>query len=249
VIPAGYTFLRRRGVRVLVRHDAVTRLGAWLAAPALEVPAGAEALAGGRGGAFRLGAPGDLRLVVRPCRRGGWVGRVVRRTYLGWPPRPWRELAVSIAARARAVPTPSIVAVRVSGCGIYRGAVVTEEVPDAVTAAEVLRGAQFATCRDEMARAAGSAVGRLHAAGIEHADLNLANILLSRRDPTAPAFVIDLDGARLADAPLDAAARQRNLQRLGRSWRRLMDGAAVPPELRSAFAQGYEAVDGSRCAC
>jgi 3-deoxy-D-manno-octulosonic acid kinase len=249
MMPPGYTLLRRGAVRVLLRNDVVTRLGPWLVAPIMRVPDGAQAIASGRGGAFRARCAQDLRVVVRPCRRGGWLGRVIARTYLGWRPRPWRELAVSLEARARAVPTPAILAVRVVGWGLYRGVVVTEEVPEAVTLAEALRETGDGALRAAFARAAGEAVARLHGAGVEHADLNLGNILVLPERADGPAQVIDLDKARVRGAPLAAAARRRNLRRLERSWCQLMAGAVVAPEVRRGFQAGYAAVDGAQCEC
>ena len=76
--PAGYTLLRRGAVRALVRHDMVTQLGGWLAAPEIVPPRGAEAIASGRGGAFRAPTNDGRRIVVRPCRRGGWIGKPCR---------------------------------------------------------------------------------------------------------------------------------------------------------------------------
>ena len=248
MIPAGYTLLRRDQVRVLLRHDVVTRLGAWLTAPTLRPPAGAESIASGRGGAFRVRCAEDLRVVVRPCRRGGWIGRVIAGTYVGWRPRPWRELAVSLEARARSVRTPAILGVRVTGWGIYRGAVVTEEASDTMTLADALTELTATEARVRVARAAGDAVARLHGAGVEHADLNLGNILVSRRLVDAPALIIDLDGASVGRIPLPARARRRNLRRLERSWRRLGD-SGVAEDVCAGFRAGYEAVDGLPCAC
>jgi len=235
--PAGYTLLRRGSVRALVRHDMVTQLGGWLAAPHVEPPPDAEPIASGRGGAFRMETADGRRIVVRPCRRGGWIGRVLRRTYFGWRPRPWDELAVSVAARERAVPTPPIVAVRVAGWGIYRGVVATEEAAAATTLADALRAAGSSAVQAQLARIAGEAVGRLHA------------VLVLRGDGSDTALVIDLDKARLRRAPLDDTYRWRNVQRLRRSWDRIMGGQPVPDEVAAGFRAGYEAGGGTPCGC
>jgi 3-deoxy-D-manno-octulosonic acid kinase len=158
-------------------------------------------------------------------------------------------LEVSLAARAHAVRTPAILAARVVGWGIYRGVVVSEEVVDTMTLAEALHETGDAARGVHFARAAGEAVARLHGAGVEHADLNLGNILVSRRGPEVPAQIIDLDKARLRGAPLAASARRRNLRRLARSWRRVTAGTAVPADLREGFRTGYETMDGLRCEC
>jgi 3-deoxy-D-manno-octulosonic acid kinase len=139
--------------------------------------------------------------------------------------------------------------VRVAGWGIYRGVVVTEEVADATTLADALRAAGAPAVQARLARAAGEAVGRLHAAGVEHADLNLHNILVPRGDVSGAALVIDLDKARLRGAPLDDAYRRRNVQRLRRSWDRIMGGRAVPDEIAAGFRAGYEAAGGTPCGC
>lgn len=246
--PPGYTLLRRGKVRVLVRHDVATRLGPWLLRPVMAPPNDAESIASGRGGAFRARGDGGLRLVVRPCRRGGWLGRVVTRTYLGWRPRMWREVEVSAGARARQVPTPAVLAARVEGWGLYRGFVVTEEALDTITLAEALRGGYDLPAQVRFARAAGEAVGRLHRAGVDHADLNLANILVARQGE-GTAHILDLDRADLGEAPLTAAARRRNLRRLERSWHRLTEGAPVGAEIRAAFGAGYDAAGEASCGC
>ena len=78
---------------------------------------------------------------------------------------------------------------------------------------------------------------------------HLGNILVSRRSLAVPAQVIDLDKARMGAGPLDASARRRNLRRLERSWRRVTEGTAVPPDVREGFRAGYEGGDGPRCGC
>jgi 3-deoxy-D-manno-octulosonic acid kinase len=238
-------------VRVVARNDVLTRLGPWLLRSTVETPPGAAMIDSGRGGAFRAEFAGGLRIVVRPCRRGGWIGRVVERTYFGWSPRPFREVEVSESARGQGVPTPAVLAVRVTGWGFYRGVVVSEEVRRATTLSEALRLATDEPARIALARRAGEAVARLHAAGIDHADLNLTNILVtpSGKDAAdAPVQIVDLDKARLRVRPLGRAACRRNVRRLWRSWRRLMPSAIVPREQQRAFRVGYEAVDGRRCA-
>lgn len=245
---AGYTLLRRGCVRVLVRDDVVTRLGPWLAAGHFVTPAGAVPVAGGRGGAFRTTCAGGLRVVVRPARRGGWLGRVVRETYVGWRPRPVRELDASVIARRRAVPTPAVLGVRVVGWGFYRGVVVTEEAAGVMTLAQMIASRGAVGEPTAVARAAGESVGRLHAAGVDHADLNLHNLLVPQTG-NGDVVVIDLDKARVGRHGLAAAARRRNVRRLARSWRRVTGTAAPPPDLLAAFRAGYEAAGGVACEC
>ena len=124
-VPDGYTALRRWRVRALVRTDLVAELTPWLLARRLVVPQGSQAVQGGRGGAHRVRLPGGSAAVVRFYRRGGWLARVVRESYLGSTARPFRELAVTAEARRRGVAAAEVLAARVEGWFTYRGAIVT----------------------------------------------------------------------------------------------------------------------------
>ncbi len=69
--------------------------------------------------------------------------------------------------------------------------------------------------------------------GLFHADLNLHNLLVTQARESFTVIVIDLDKARLFDAPLSAAMRRANAARLMRSARKLdpsgqfLDAAAL----------------------
>jgi 3-deoxy-D-manno-octulosonic acid kinase len=243
--PPGYTWLARGARRVVVRDHLVAALAPWLLVGPLGPPPDAVALASGRGAAFRVRLAGAPPAVLRLGRRGGLLGRIVTATYAGVRPRPWRELAVTVAAQARRAPVADVLAACVDGWGVYRSAVVTAEVPEARTAIAALRGAGSAAARAGVAAAAGTAVGRLHAAGVAHADLNLTNVLLGR---DAVAVVVDLDRARIARVALSAGARRRGLARLARSARKLdPDGALVGADVARAFHAAYAAVAEPAC--
>ena len=247
-MPDTYVLARAGAVRAAIRRDLAAALGPWLLAPTLELPGAAEVVGSGRGSAWRLELPGGLRVVVRLYRRGGLVARVVRDTYLGPRPRPLHELAVTVEARRRGVPAPEVLGARVEGGLVYRGALVTAEVPDARTLIDALRGAPGARERGALAGRAGGAVARLHDAGVYHADLNLTNLLVASKG-VHDVVVIDFDRARVAAGPLGARARRRNLARLARSLAKLdPDDALGGPELRRAFAAGYGPSAGAACA-
>jgi hypothetical protein len=78
-------------------------------------------LCGGRGGAFAA-VVGGHEVVVRPYRRGGIPARLLRATYCGWHPRPFRELGYSETLRARGAPVVEVygAAVRWVLPGCYR---------------------------------------------------------------------------------------------------------------------------------
>jgi 3-deoxy-D-manno-octulosonic acid kinase len=240
----GYTLVASGARRALIRDDLVGALAPWLVAPILAVPADAVAVGTGRGAAYRVRLPGVPPAVLRLGRRGGLVARVIGETYLGLRPRPWREVACTLAARAAAAPVPEVLAARVDGWLAYRSAVLTAEVPDARTAIEALAAAPPAE-RPAIAAAVARAVAALHAAGVAHPDLNLTNVLVGRDAAT----IVDLDRARACRGGLGASARRRSVARLCRSARKLdPDGGAIDAETARAFHETYARAAGSACA-
>jgi len=238
-VPDGYRALRGRGVRALVRTDLADALAQWLVATPLALPPGSERISGGRGAVWRLTLPHGLRAVLRCYRRGGFAARVVRGTYLGLTPRPFRELAVTAEARRRGVAAAEVLAARVEGRLAYRGAILTAEVVGAVTLLEALRQAGDAARRRALAAGAGHVVAAMHRAGVCHADLNLTNLLAPVRG-AVDVTVLDFDRARLTPGPLSARARCRNLRRLARSLQKLDPaGGLAAPEDIAAFHAAY----------
>ncbi len=250
-LPAAYTVLRAGAVRVAVRRDLADAVAPWLLAPTLAIPAGAEPVDGGRGGAWRLTLPGGTRAVLRCNRRGGAMARVADDTYLSVVGhRPLRELAVTDEARRRGVPAPEVLAVRVEGAIVYRGAVLTAEIPDAVTLVEALREAADAPARRALIEAAGRVVAGMHRAGLRHADLNMTNLIARSGAGGVELSVLDLDRASLSRPPLGRWARRRTLRRLARSWRKLdPSGVLAGPDDLTAFRGAYAAQLGAPCAC
>ena len=241
-MPAGYDLLHAGTVRAAIRRDLVPALGPWLLAPELALPDGAEPIASGRGPAYRVALDGGGRAIVRIYRRGGLIARVVHETYLGLRPRPLRELALTVEARRRGVAAAEVLAARVDGRLVYRGALVTAEVPDAATLVDALGRAADAAARGGLAAAAGRAVAALHAAGVFHADLNLTNLLVHPDPEGVRVTLLDFDRAWLGPPPLGASARRRNLRRLLRSAAKLDPaGAVAGPVERRAFRDGYTA--------
>jgi 3-deoxy-D-manno-octulosonic acid kinase len=237
-------------VRAAVRGDLAPLLGPWLLAPRLELPADAEPIASGRGGAYRVALPGGVRAVVRLYRRGGLLAHLVHETYLGFRPRPLRELAITAEARRRGVAAVEVLAARVEGRLAYRGALVTAEVAGATTLFDALRATPAGEARRALAARAGEAVAALHAAGVSHADLNLNNILVHGAGNATGTVFVDFDRARLSPPPLGAAGRRRNLRRLARSLRKLDPGGLLAgPEDTRAFQTAYGAAAGEPCAC
>ena len=247
-LPSTYEVVGTAPVRAAIRRDLVPLLGPWLLARRLEIPSDATPITSGRGAAFRIRLPGGRRVVLRLYRRGGLLARLVRETYLGFHPRPLRELALTAEVRRRGVPAAEVLAARIEGGITYRGALVTAEVPAAATLVEALRTAPDVAARRVLAAATGRAVATLHAAGVFHADLNLTNLLVHPGEDGPAIVLLDFDRARLQSTPLSVRVRRRNLKRLARSLAKLdPTGALAGEPERHAFRLAYGLNGHARC--
>ena len=190
----------------------------------------------GRGATWFVGAPG-AEWVLRHYRRGGAVARWVVDHYL-WlgleRTRPFVEFRLTQRAHDLGLPVPRPIAGRVQRAGLtYSGDLITERLPGVPCSSLVARRALDATGW----RAAGACVARCHRAGLDHADLNLHNLLLDR---PGTAHMIDLDRAVLR-AP--GRWTLGNLARLRRSLEKLTPGwtAAERDAAWGELMAGYSA--------
>jgi 3-deoxy-D-manno-octulosonic acid kinase len=251
-VPQGYAEQRERGAHVVALPSIIGRvcqairergsLHAWAAAQP-----GARVFTG-RGAAYGV-STADGAWVVRHYRRGGAVARVLGDRYVrSGEPRPLLELRASEAARARGVATPEVVAAVTYAAGaVYRGDLATAYVPDSADLAESVLGAGRldAAGRTEAWHAAGRLLRDAFAAGIEHADLNLRNILVVRTAAGARALLLDLDRAAVRPRALERGTRDAMLRRLHRSRRKLEGalGRLTSDMELSAFEAGLNADD------
>lgn len=191
---------------------------------------------GGRGASWFVGS-GAKRFVLRHYRRGGLLGGILGDRYLALGlerSRAWREFRLTAELHDAGLPVARPVAARVVSHGLFeRGDLLTVRLDATPLAVSVGRGAPEAAAW----KAAGRCVATLHAAGLDHADLNLHNLLL---DGAGKATLIDLDrGCRRAPG----AWRAGNLARLRRSLAKLAQGrwdAAMQATAWRAFEAGYE---------
>jgi 3-deoxy-D-manno-octulosonic acid kinase len=226
--PPGFEWVQDDRLHMLVRADVQSWLTPLLRATREEWAGYAtRPLVGGRGGACIVPAH---QVVVRPYRRGGLPARLLHDTYFGWNPRPFRELCVTAALRARGAPVVEVygaaVVWRIPAC--YRGWLATRYVDGARTFWEWAAAARSASAGGQVFRDIGRAIRRLHDCGARHPDLNANNILLA---PSAGVLFIDFDRARLAAG--NGAAPVRDLDRLWRSLRKL------DPESRHVTAADF----------
>jgi Lipopolysaccharide kinase (Kdo/WaaP) family len=183
-------------------------------------------LVGGRGGAGCLTVAADLEVVVRPYRRGGWMGKINRRLYFGLRLRPIRELQVAVELRSRGVPTVEPIAAAVCWLlpGCYRGVFLSRHLPLAVNLWQYLRAADPGD-RERVCRDAAVATRCLHDAGGVHPDLNLENFLVHRGASGREVLIIDFDRVRIG--AVTAHDRRSAFARLCRSMRKLDPTAEI----------------------
>ena len=223
-VPAGFHIWRTPWGSLTLRDGTPPALREALLDATPDVVAGMP-LAGGRGAVWAVPLANGERGVLRWYRRGGAVRHLIYDRYFGWTPRPIRELALTETAIGRGVPAPQVLAARVDRLpfGWYRGAIVTREVPDALTFADALRRLDDDTERRNLLGAVGRAVRDLHDRGIHHRDLNANNILVDRTEGAWRVHFIDFDRANVHRV-VGPRLRARELRRLERSLAKLARG-------------------------
>jgi 3-deoxy-D-manno-octulosonic acid kinase len=187
------------------------------------------AIADGRGGsAIVTPRSGASRVLVRRYLRGGLPAVFVRDLYLGVRPRPFRELRIMKALHENGAPVaePCGAAVQWLFPGCYRGWLATRFIENAVTLWRWLRDARPSREeRLEVLAQVGRSIRQVRRLGIQHADLNLHNVLVVS-EPARRIVLIDFDRARRATST-DIGPE---LARLRRSARKLDPHGAVVTE-------------------
>jgi 3-deoxy-D-manno-octulosonic acid kinase len=166
---------------------------------------------GGRGTTLFV-QHGAEQWALRHYRRGGLVAQLAtdRYVWLGLErTRAWREWHLLADLQQRGLPVPAPVAACVVRTGIsYRADLIMQRIPAAEQLTQRLRSGPLPA--PEWQRL-GGLLRRFHDAGLDHADLNADNILLSA---SRDFWLIDFDQARLRPP---GGWREGNLQRLHRS--------------------------------
>jgi 3-deoxy-D-manno-octulosonic acid kinase len=176
-----------------------------------------ESARGGRGTVAFVRAPGGERWVLRHYRRGGLVAKVLEDAYLytgAERTRAFREWRLLRQLRCWGLPVPEPVAARYVRAGfVYRADLVTVELPVRRTVTMALTDGPLAP---DTWVALGRCIGRLHARGVQHADLNANNLLLGEQDDSV--YVLDFDRGRVRRR---GGWEQKVLARLDRSLRKV----------------------------
>lgn len=166
---------------------------------------------GGRGGAWFIDAPSS-QCVLRHYLRGGLVARFSRDRYVWRGPdrtRSFAEYRLTRALLAKDLPVPRPVAASYLRDGMfYRAAILVERLPDVQTFGDLIQVQGGGAPWEEVGRL----VARFHRCGLDHADLNVHNILF---DEAGKGWLIDFDRSVLR---IPATGwREGNLARLKRS--------------------------------
>lgn len=243
--PAGFVVRVSAEAVLIVRkeYEGSRALSDILTGATIPETTGSAILSGGRGAAVSIDLSGIGTVVVRRYRRGGLIGKFLVDRYLSGT-RPLRELEVTAFASSCGVPVPGVVGASSIRAGLlwHRGRIVTRQITDSRTLPLFIAdNRQDARGVADVLRKAGSAIRRMHEAGINHADLNMNNILVDRRGAV---FIIDFDKAAV-HPHLGWAARLRNLRRLLRSARKLAEsGLSFSDTDFEAILAGYCGTDG-----
>ena len=179
----------------------------------------ARALAG-RGVVYAVPLPGDAdRVVVRHNRHGGLLAPLTRDLFRA-PTRAPRELRISERLREYGIATPPILgyAIYDAVAGFRRADVMTREIPNSVDLSSAFMSLD-ASYRAAAVVAAADLVLALSNAGAHHADLNVKNILLRRRDDgSLEALVLDVDCVTFDEPEIVFELNLARLQRSARKW-------------------------------
>ncbi len=176
--------------------------------------------------------------VLRHYLRGGLVSKLNRDRYLF---RHWRtcrsiaEFDILQHLHQQDFPVPRPVAAQVIRHGLhYRADILVTRIPHAHDLVQVLKQAQAA----EFYRDLAAVIARFMRAGIQHADLNIQNILV---DDSGRFWLIDFDRAKQRTP--DQKWQNKVLARLQRSFEkeRQRYGIAWTPDDWQVFMQHYRA--------
>lgn len=151
--------------------------------------------------------------VLRHYWRGGLIGKLLsdQYFYLGLKhTRTVKEFTLLTQLANLNLPVPEAIAAKVVRSGlIYRGDIITKALPLANSVLDILKKRKLS---EKEIHQVGETIAQFHIAGVNHADLNINNILFSEDQ----VFLIDFD--RGTKGCFDSKVNKNNMQRLARSF-------------------------------
>jgi hypothetical protein len=248
VIPAGFRKMTDgRGACLAVREDHALEIDFSVCRE--DRPGARDSRYHGRSPLESIRLRGGDTVLVRRYRHGGLFRSLTGGCFFTWPPRPFRELAITEELRLRGLRTVEVYAAcveRIYG-PFYRGCLITRELRDAKDLWAVLQDGHVGRATEpSILRAAAEIVRAMHREGVYHSDLNMKNILVRFTAGGVQGYVIDFDQARLFLGKLPPLLARRNLDRLRRSVRKLdPNGRYLSAAGWNEFLEFYhEAADG-----
>ena len=159
----------------------------------------------------------DQTLVLRRYRRGGMVRMLSERHYI-WTglsrTRAWQEFNVLLALQALDLPAPKAYAVEVIRRGpMYSASLISHFLPGETLGDQVISK----PVSNDVWLQLGRCIARFHNAGLNHADLNVHNVLITEDEQVA---LLDFDKARFEK--INGAWCKANLDRLKRSLNKVV---------------------------
>jgi 3-deoxy-D-manno-octulosonic acid kinase len=162
--------------------------------------------------------------LIRPYRHGGVFRWISGKTFFSWPPRPFRELAITEELRRRGFPTIEVYGAGVEGIfgPFYRGWLITRELKGSCDLSTAIQnGFVRKWTVEKVFRPVAMSLRSLHRQGVYHSDLNLKNILVRAEPAGVKGYIIDFDKAVLFVGALPDPLAKKNLRRLLRSVSKL----------------------------
>lgn len=218
VIPDGFEKVaNHRGFHLVVREDRAGEIDAFLCRE--ESGSGLDYRYQGRSPLRAVRLRDGETALIRNYHHGGLFGALTRAYFVTWPPRPFRELAVTEELRRRGFRTVEVYAAGIERIWgpVYRGCLVTRELAGAKDLWAALQDDSVGRHRTSILKATADTIRTMHREGVFHTDLNLKNILVRLKLDGAEAYVIDFDKAQLVLGELPAPLAKKNLNRLLRS--------------------------------
>jgi hypothetical protein len=222
-LPEGFTRITDgRGHRLIVRQDRMADIDCSVCSddPDPQEDSGYH----GRSALRALTLPDGDTALIRRYEHGGFFRALTGAWFFSWPPRPFRELAITEELRRRGLRTVEVYAACVGPTKgpFYRGWLVTRQLSHAEDLWSALQSGLVERIGLRAAlQAVADSVRAMHREGVYHRDLNLKNILLRLENDALAGYIIDFDKAKLFLGQVPPQLAKKNLARLLRSARKL----------------------------